>query len=244
MLLGTCVLQYKKTQCAYQINRRAFCSIRKIGGGYQSLRKFLCLMNHPPPMTEKNYRKTTKVFCDKIKGVAETLTQEASVELHGTTPPDQIVDVGITIDGTWQKRGFTSMNGSVAAISIDTGRIIDVEVMSRYCHGCVNLRGIKCRESDLYKSLKKHKCTINHEGSAPKMELDGVIKFFERSTSKHNLRYANYYGDGDTKSYGAVKDIWHNCRKKRMHWTCPKACWKSSQKIKKICERPWKIWFK
>ena len=39
-------------------------------------------------MTEKNYRKTTKVFCDKIKGVAETLTQEASVELHGTTPPD------------------------------------------------------------------------------------------------------------------------------------------------------------
>ena len=41
------------------------------------------------------------------------------------------------------------MNGAVAAISIDTGRIIDVEVMSRYCQGCVNLRGIKCRESDL-----------------------------------------------------------------------------------------------
>ena len=39
------------------------------------------------------------------------------------------------------------------------------------------------------------------------MELDGVIKIFERSTLKHNLRYANYYGDGDTKSYGAVKDI-------------------------------------
>ena len=96
----------KKTQRAYQINRRAFYSIRKIGGGYQSLRKFLCLMNHPPPMTEKNYKKNTKMFCDKIKGVAETLTQEASVELHGTTPPDQIVDVGITIDGTWQKRGF------------------------------------------------------------------------------------------------------------------------------------------
>ena len=68
--------------------------------------------------------------------VAETFTQEASVELHGTTPPDQIVDVGITIDGTWQKRGFTSMNGTVAAISIDTGRLIDVEVMSRYCQGC------------------------------------------------------------------------------------------------------------
>ena len=49
------------------------------------------------------------MFCDKIKGVAETLTQEASVEPHGTTPPDQIVDVGITIDVTWQKPGFTSI---------------------------------------------------------------------------------------------------------------------------------------
>ena len=131
---NTCFI-IQKTR-AYQINRRAFYSIRKIGGGYQSLMKFLCLMNHLPPITEKNCRKTTKVFCDKIKDVAETFTQEASVELHGTTPPDQIVDVGITIDGTWQKRGFASMNGAVAAISIETGRIIDVEVMSRYCQGC------------------------------------------------------------------------------------------------------------
>ena len=39
------------------------------------------------------------------------------------------------------------MNGAVAAISIDTGRIIDVEVTSCYCQGCVNLRTIKDRGS-------------------------------------------------------------------------------------------------
>ena len=43
----------KKTEPSYQINRRAFYSMRRVGGGYQSLKKFLYLMNHSPPMTER-----------------------------------------------------------------------------------------------------------------------------------------------------------------------------------------------
>ena len=41
---------------------------------------------------------------------------------------DNIIDIGISVDGTWQKRGFTSRKGAVAAISIETGRILDMEV--------------------------------------------------------------------------------------------------------------------
>ena len=33
----------------------------------------------------------------------------------------------------WQKSGFTSLNSAVAAISIETDRILDLEVMTRYC---------------------------------------------------------------------------------------------------------------
>ena len=39
--------------------------------------------------------------------------------------------------GTWQKRGFTSLNGAVADLSIDTGHVIDIDVMSRYCLPCM-----------------------------------------------------------------------------------------------------------
>ena len=49
--------------------------MRRIGGGYQSLKKFLMLMDHPPPMTEKNYRNISYSFNQKIKEVAETLMQ-------------------------------------------------------------------------------------------------------------------------------------------------------------------------
>ena len=35
------------------------------------------------------------------------------------------------------KRGFTSLNGAVIIMSTDTGKVLDVEVMSRYCNTCV-----------------------------------------------------------------------------------------------------------
>ena len=47
-----------------------------------------------------------------------------------------ILDINVCIDGTWQKRRFSSLNGVVAAIYIDNGSIIDVETMRRYCREC------------------------------------------------------------------------------------------------------------
>ena len=35
------------------------------------------------------------------------------------------------------KRGFTSLNEAVIIMSTDTGKVLDVEVMSRYCNTCV-----------------------------------------------------------------------------------------------------------
>ena len=49
---------------------------------------------------------------------------------------NDITDVGLSFVGAWQKRGFTSLNGFVAGISIDTGHVIDVQPMSRYCQVC------------------------------------------------------------------------------------------------------------
>ena len=34
-------------------------------------------------------------------------------------------DVGVSVDGTWQRKGFTSMNGVVTAISIDNGKVLE-----------------------------------------------------------------------------------------------------------------------
>ena len=51
-------------------------AMRRIENGHQGLKRFLILMNHPPPMTEKNYS-----FHKQVKGVAEEILKDACNEV-------------------------------------------------------------------------------------------------------------------------------------------------------------------
>ncbi|GFW72145.1 uncharacterized protein TNCV_4790321 [Trichonephila clavipes] len=53
--------------------------------------------------------------------VSELSMQKAASELLVLHPTiNKIVECGISVDGTWQRRGYSSMNGCVAALSVDT----------------------------------------------------------------------------------------------------------------------------
>ncbi|GBN55278.1 hypothetical protein AVEN_112467-1 [Araneus ventricosus] len=88
-----------------------------------------------------------------------------------------------------------SLNGCVSVISIDTGKILDLEVMTQYCKMCE--MNIKC----------DHECS-NYKGSSGNMESVGAFRIFERSVMKQELQYTEYYGDGDSKAFSKVKDIY------------------------------------
>ncbi|GFV66347.1 uncharacterized protein TNCV_2784031 [Trichonephila clavipes] len=45
-------------------------------------------------------------------------------------------ECGVSVDGTWQKRGYSLLNGCVSTISVDSGKILDIEVLSQYCRVC------------------------------------------------------------------------------------------------------------
>ena len=65
--------------------------------------------------------------------------------------------------GTWQKPGFTSINGAVVIISTDSGKVVDVEVMSRYCNACVMHEKLKVTDPAKYEQYKlSNECGINH----------------------------------------------------------------------------------
>jgi len=46
----------------------------------------------------------------------------------------------------------------------------------------------------------------NHKGSSGKMEIDGIREMFLRSEDLYGVRYTNYIGDGDSKTYKAIVD--------------------------------------
>lgn len=105
-------------------------------------------------------------------------------------------DITIALDGTWQKRGYSSLNGVVSAISVSTGKVVDIQVLSKHC---------RCPK----RFDKEHQpnCAANYAGSSGGMEVSAVVDIFMRSEALHNVRYKNYLGDGDTSSYSTVSQL-------------------------------------
>lgn len=76
-----------------------------------------------------------------------------------------------------------------SVIGIETGKVIDVEVLSSFCKACES------------KPLLNPDCKKNHAGSAGKMEVIGMKRIFLLSEANRKLQYVKYLGDGDTKTF-------------------------------------------
>lgn len=195
-------------QCGkfFDVNTRLTYAMRSIGQGYSSIEKFTALMNLPKPMTQKSYEKLVSSLLKAAQEVAEETMNDAANELKDDSA-DDVTDVGISADGSWQRRGYSSLNGTYTAISLETGKVLDCEIMSRYCKKCKQHEKLKKSKPEMYeKWYKKHKkvCTINHVGSAGAMEVTGAERIFNRSIEKRGLRYTEYLGDGDSKGFEVV----------------------------------------
>ena len=186
---------------SYEVNLRALLAVRAIGRGYKSVVEFCKLMNMPPPMHRKSYRKSyTRLYQAYLKVVQDSLSDAAS-QVVGARDDTGITNVMASFDGTWQRRGYSSLNGVITCIS--NGKVVDYEVLSKVCLQCKywgkQKKGQQFEEWKLH-----HNCSINHTGSAGSMEVAGVVHMFQRSVSTKKLRYTTYLGDGDSKAFDTV----------------------------------------
>lgn len=196
---------------SFDVNKRIVYTMRSCGQGYSGVSTLCTLMDMPKPMTANNYDKLAKRFADVTQEVAEDTMLDCANEIRAdaTEDEDGIVDTAISHDGTWQRRGHSSLSGCTAAISMETGKILDVEPMSRYCKGCTlkeNLKNTDPAKYDLWKV--NHTCSYNYTGSANGMEVEGAKRIFKRSVEKRKLRYSTLYGDGDSKAHAAVLNVY------------------------------------
>ena len=191
---------------SFDVNPRTVYSMRRLGQGYTSLNFFLYLMNHPPPMSERSYRQINVKICDSVQIVADNslLAAAEEVKVMEGLLDDGYCHTSVSFDGTWQRRGFSSLNGAVAAISMVNGKVLDVAAMTRHCQGCVNINALKSNvsENEFMKYKAEHNCSITHLGSAPAMETKGTVEIFNRSKDK-GLIYT-----GDSKGYEKVKETY------------------------------------
>lgn len=194
----------KKVGQTYEVNRRLVYAMRQVGCGYNEARHFMCAMNLPPPPKPSAYNNHTKALLPVVKKLANETMITAAFRVRKMKDTSEC---GATIDGTWQKRGYSSLNGVVTALSVDTGEVLDVEVLNKVCHGCRAWSTKDKSSADYQRWLVNHTCSINHKGSAGNMEPVGAGRIFERSKKTRGLEYTEFYGDGDSKSYLAVCEL-------------------------------------
>ncbi|GFW67701.1 uncharacterized protein TNCV_3445731 [Trichonephila clavipes] len=98
--------------------------------------KKLCTNLNIPSLSKAAYRSCEKKLLNVASVASKNAMTEAADEVRKLKNTSDVVECGVSVDGTWQRRGHSSLNGCVAVLSIDTGKVLDSEVMSKWCRNC------------------------------------------------------------------------------------------------------------
>ena len=88
-----------------EINYRAVYAARTVGQGYSGLEKLCGMLNLPRPMTLKNFDVISRILGESAKETAKASMISAvnNLRLREGASNDKLVDIGVSIDGTWKK---------------------------------------------------------------------------------------------------------------------------------------------
>ena len=146
--------------------------------------------------------------------------RDATIEIHSNTSNTNnfaiVVDTSVSCDGIWHCSSFSSNNCVFAVISLDNGKVLDVDPMLKFYKGCIMKNDLKQKDPSAYAQWRNsHICEFNYVGTARGMETEGAKRVFQRSIERHNLHYVEYLGNGDNKSYLSVKDVYEGLEIKK-----------------------------
>ena len=209
----TCEAMAEKTvQMKYfDINRKSVLAMRVAGRAREALTKICGVLDVPPPVSSHSFLQHSDHLHEAAKQIAHDSMRVAAAQLvdDGNAP----VDIAVTTDGTWMKRGFTSLYGVQTCISWNTGKVLDEDILSKHCSLCERWSTkqrqgkVSAADYDAWHAGHLGDCHINTTVSSPSMETEAVKKIRSRSLEQYNLRYTTYIGDGDSKGHTAVQDM-------------------------------------
>jgi hypothetical protein len=91
----------------------------------------MCNAEYSQPATSLGiYSKTVGSAVDDVS--ESSMMQAAREAVAGNEEADPS-HITACFDGTWQKGGHTSLNGIVSVTSSDKGKVLHIEIMSKFC---------------------------------------------------------------------------------------------------------------
>lgn len=122
---------------AYEVNTLMIFAMRLLGIGINGIKKFCAFMNLPKPVFQVTYDKIVSNISIATECVRTLCLKSATEKEKLLSIKHNNID-GLTVsgDGSWRKRGFSSLFGLVTLIGWYIGKVLDICVKSKYCKVC------------------------------------------------------------------------------------------------------------
>lgn len=165
----------------------------------------------------KYAQRVTDLAVEKAQSVLacrETLVKCYKDKLGREPDEDDILNIDVSLDGSWHARGHKSTLGVWAAVDVNSGLVVDYEVLSNYCARCNvlsrNFQGKKISKEQYRQLLAEHssslECESNYKGDCAGMEEEAALRLWRRSLGK-GLRYVNLVSDGHSSVFVKLKSM-------------------------------------
>ena len=105
--------------------------------------------------------------------------------------------------------GIAEVSQEIMMHCLDNGKVLDKEPLLEFCKGCIMKNDLKQIDSFAHlKCRNSHICKFDYVGNAGRIKTEEEKQLVQGSVEKHNLRYVEYLGDGCSKSYMSVKNVY------------------------------------
>ncbi|KAK4290786.1 hypothetical protein Pmani_036345 [Petrolisthes manimaculis] len=152
------------------------------------------------------YKRMDKHYPVRMKDVISAVfTHYESYDIL-PEPTTGLLDITVSYDGTWMTRGHSSHIGVGFVVEVDTGFIIDREVISNFCQVCSSREKRQLPATPEWMARHASSCNRNYTGTSASMGTEAARRLWSRSTQL-GLRYTTYVGDGDSSTYQAVQQL-------------------------------------
>ena len=179
----------KKSSPPFVVNDLIVLLFNQLGLGHTAMKKFSIMFGWEGLHLKTFQRKESRVISTIIDNTEEDPT--------AYTDP---LCITVSFDGSWHKRGHTSMYDVAAVIDVLTGLLVNDVVLSKYCHACSMKKTALGAESEAFNTWHQGyagQCAINYDGSSNAMEVEAARRLWSRSEARHQLRYTGFLSDGD-----------------------------------------------
>lgn len=193
-------------------NARLYAASAITGAGYEqisTIMSLLCLSittkKHFLEQTHRIHSNLHQFAQNQFESLVKQIRQSSNINNS-----ESLVDICVSLDGTWKRRGHVSNYGLVFLIHVETGYCIDYELLSLHCEVCdMNRSQLTEKAFERWYKSHKNKCFKNYNGTSKGMEAEGALRIFNRSIEK-GLRYKWLVCDGDSSAFETVKHVYIN----------------------------------